>query len=63
MILEASKSDLTGILNIGTERKTLYDYASQRNKFEPITIKKSGIKTPKDTSLNLERWNKFKKSI
>lgn len=60
MILEASKSDLTGILNIGTERKTLYDYAKRRNQVEQITIKKSGLQTPKDTSLNLERWNKFK---
>lgn len=60
MILEASKSDLTGILNIGTERKTMYDYASQRNKVEPITIQGSGLQTPKDTSLNLERWKKFK---
>jgi len=60
MILEASKSDLTGILNIGTDRKTIYDYATQRNKVEPITIQGSGLQTPKDTSLNLERWKKFK---
>lgn len=60
MILEASKSDLTGILNIGTDSKSMYNYARQRNQVEPIWIEDSKFKTPKDTSLNLERWKKFK---
>lgn len=60
MILEASKSDLTGILNIGTDSKSMYNYARQRNQVEPIWIEDSKFKTPRDTSLNLERWKKFK---
>lgn len=60
MILEASKSDLTGILNIGTDSKSMYNYARQRNQVEPICIEDSKFKTPRDTSLNLERWKKFK---
>jgi dTDP-4-dehydrorhamnose reductase len=63
MILEAAKSDMTGVLNIGTDRKTIYEYAIKRNEVEPTTIEESGIKTPKDTSLNLSRWKRFKKSI
>lgn len=63
MVLEASKSNLTGILNIGTKRKTMYDYASQRNQVEPMWVEESGVNTPKDSSLNLSRWERFKKSI
>jgi dTDP-4-dehydrorhamnose reductase len=63
MILDASKSNLTGILNIGTKRKTMYDYAIQRNQVEPMCVEESGINTPKDSSLNLSRWERFKKSI
>lgn len=63
MVLEASKSNLTGILNIGTKRKTMYDYASQRNQVEPMWLEESGVNTPKDSSLNLSKWERFKKSI
>ena len=63
MILEASKSNLTGILNIGTKRKTMYDYASKRNQVDPMWLEESGINSPKDSSLNLSRWERFKKSI
>lgn len=35
MILKAVKSEITGVLNIGTESKTMYEYAQRRNKIKP----------------------------
>jgi dTDP-4-dehydrorhamnose reductase len=62
MILEASKSDLTGIINIGTEKKTMLAYSRKRNpdvKGKPLTDSSS----PRDSSLNLNKWKSFQKSI
>ena len=62
MILEASKSDLTGIINIGTEKKSMLDYARRRNPDitgKPLTDNSS----PRDSSLNLTKWKSFHKSI
>jgi dTDP-4-dehydrorhamnose reductase len=62
MILEASKSDLTGIINIGTEKKTILDYARRRNPNitgKPLTDNSS----PKNSSLNISKWKSFHKSI
>lgn len=60
LILEASLSPITGILNIGTERKTLYDYASQRTEVEGIRIQDTNHFTPYDTSINLQKWMDYK---
>lgn len=63
LILEATLSPLTGILNIGTERKTLYDYASRRNQnVKTVKLEDTNFFTPKDTSLNLQRWIDYKSS-
>ena len=61
MILQASKSDLTGVINIGTESKTIYEFANRRNtvKGKPLTDNSS----PRDSSLNLTKWKAFQKSI
>lgn len=61
MILQAAQSELQGILNIGTEKKTIFDFASQRNevKGKPLTDNSS----PRDSSLNLDKWKAFQKSI
>jgi dTDP-4-dehydrorhamnose reductase len=62
MILEASKSDMTGIINIGTEKKTMLNYARRRNPDitgKPLTDNSS----PKDSSLNLDKWKSFHKTI
>lgn len=61
MILQASKSGLTGIINIGTEKKTMLNYARRRNpdvKAKPLTDNLS----PRDSSLNLTKWKSFQKS-
>lgn len=61
MIMEAALSDLTGVLNIGTDKKTLFEYAKERNpNVLPIKIADSGFSSPKDTSLNLQKWTDFK---
>ena len=61
MILQAAKSDLQGVINIGTEKKTIFDYANRRNevKGKPLTDNLS----PRDSSLNLSKWKAYQKSI
>ena len=54
MILHASHSNTQGILNIGTERKTLYEYALTRNP----NITKLNTKY-KDYSLNTTKYNEI----
>jgi dTDP-4-dehydrorhamnose reductase/SAM-dependent methyltransferase len=57
MILEATKSPLTGVLNLGTERKSLYDFAHKINKdVMPVRLEDTSFITPYDTSLNLQKW-------
>lgn len=60
MILEAAMSPLTGVLNLGTERKTLFDHASQRSEVKPVKIAETNYNTPYDTSLNLQKWMDYK---
>jgi dTDP-4-dehydrorhamnose reductase len=36
MILKSALSNITGILNIGTEAKSVYEYVQKRNKTNPI---------------------------
>lgn len=61
LIYEAAVSPLTGVLNIGTERKTLYDYASRRNEgVMPVKLSETNFFTPYDTSLNLQKWMDYK---
>jgi dTDP-4-dehydrorhamnose reductase len=62
MILDASKSNLTGIINIGTEKKTMLNYARRRNPDitgKPLTDNSS----PRDSSLNLSKWKSFQSNI
>jgi dTDP-4-dehydrorhamnose reductase len=61
MIYEAAISPLTGILNLGTERKTLYDYAKEKNQdVLPVKIANGIHHTPVDTSFNLQKWIDYK---
>lgn len=61
MIYEAAISPLTGILNLGTERKTLFDYAKLRNSnVQPVRLSDTSFSTPYDTSLNLQKWLNYK---
>jgi len=60
MIYEASISSLIGIINIGTDRKTLYDYASKKSEVQGVSVSETYHSTPIDTSLNLQRWINYK---
>ena len=60
MIYEAIISPLTGVLNLGTERKTLFEHAIERNKkVAPVKLSETSFFTPYDTSLNLQRWMNY----
>ena len=54
MILKATKSNITGTLNIGTNPKTVFEYASKRNKIQPI--EKTTIN---NFSLNINKYEKL----
>lgn len=61
-ILEAARSPLTGVLNIGGPKRSLCEYAKERNpEVRELRLEQSGFDTPKDTSLNLDRWHRYKK--
>jgi len=61
LIYEASMSPLTGVLNLGTERKTVYQHANERNKnVKPIKVSDRNYITPYDNSLNLQKWIDYK---
>lgn len=54
MILESAKSNITGILNIGTQSKTVYEYAAERNLINPVEKQYSA-----NFSLNTDRYEKL----
>lgn len=57
MILKASKSSITGILNIGTVRKNMFEYASKLDKNVKKAIRNEFTNsTPFDTSLDLSKY-------
>ena len=55
MIIEAVESNMTGVINIGTERKNLYDWAKERTNEVKSQIQKS----PTDFSMDLTRWEMY----
>ncbi len=59
-ILDAARSPLTGVLNLGGKRRSLYEYALERNPHvNKIERQNSAHDSPADTSLNLDRWNDY----
>jgi len=54
MIYDVSTSNLTGTINIGTERKSLFDFANRRNE-----IPKGTLPFQKDFSLDTTKYKKF----
>ena len=60
-ILEAATGPLTGVVNIGGPRRTIYDYAILRNRdIQRIDRDASGLDSPADTSLDLGCWQEHK---
>lgn len=61
MIYEAAISPITGVLNIGTERKTVFQHAQSRNaEVKPVKIEERNFITPYDNSFNLQKWMNYK---
>lgn len=60
-VLEAAESPLTGILHIGTERKSQYELAKRIDPtVKAINRAQVNVPLPKDTSLNCNRWRQYK---
>lgn len=60
-ILAAAMSPLTGIVNIGGPKRSLYAYAKERNpEVKPIQRQQSAHDSPADTSMDLSRWMNYK---
>ena len=56
MIINICKNkDFKGVINVGTKRKSIYDYATTRN----TDINKSSLHQTKDFSLNTRRYEEF----
>ena len=56
-ILKATKGTVRGVLNIGGPRRTIYDYAVERNPdVNKARLSGSSLDSPIDTSLNLKKW-------
>lgn len=56
-ILRAAVGPVTGVLNIGGPRRTIYEYAKERNpQVKKIERQQSAHNSPADTSLNLDKW-------
>jgi dTDP-4-dehydrorhamnose reductase len=60
-ILQAARSPLTGVVNIGGPRRTMFDYAISRNPdVGRISLSNDTHDSPADTSMNLGRWQAYK---
>lgn len=51
------------VLHIATERKSVYDLASRRNKVGKLSIQDVPVQLPKDVSLDTALWRTLKKEI
>ena len=59
-ILKATQGTVGGVLNIGGPRRTIYDYAVERNPdVNKASLSDSSLDSPVDTSLNLNKWEAF----
>lgn len=61
-IVPLLSSGLTGTIHLGSERRTVMDYAKSLNSEKEIgnlSINDVSFKVPKDTSLNREKYNKL----
>lgn len=60
-VLQATNSELTGILHIGTERKSQFELARRIDpSVRPKILKEVDLPLARDTSLDCSRWNAYK---
>jgi len=64
-IIFAINSGISGIINIGTERKSVYELAAQENPNVSPASKHDvrGVKLPDDISMNINKLNALKKNM
>jgi dTDP-4-dehydrorhamnose reductase len=63
LIYDAALSPLLGVVNLGTDRKTLFDHANERNdRVKGVKIEDTPFATPYDTSLNTQKWINYRTS-
>lgn len=56
-VLKAATGRIRGVLNIGAARRTIYEYAVERNPgVNKINLAESSLDSPTDTSMNLDKW-------
>ncbi len=56
-VLKAATGQVRGVLNIGGPRRTIYEYAVERNpNVNKVNLGGSSLDSPTDTSLNLDKW-------
>lgn len=61
-IVKLLETNTTGLIHIGGNRQTVFEYAKSLDPFKnilPISIKEINFKIPKDTSLNTEQYNQI----
>lgn len=57
-ILRAALGPITGVLNVGGPRRTIYEYAKERNPdVKKIERAQAAHDSPADSSLNLDQWS------
>jgi dTDP-4-dehydrorhamnose reductase len=52
--------ELPDIINIGTGRKSTFSLANESKQVIPITVSSVGVRLPRDTSLDLTKWQMLK---
>lgn len=62
-IIALAYSKLTGIINVGGEKMSMYDFVKQYQDIEPISLSDiRDVKIPRDVSLNTTKWKTFLKT-
>lgn len=57
IVLELAISATTGVMNVGDEPRSMFDYArATRPDVMPVTLAELDRPVPKDTSLKLDKW-------
>lgn len=54
---------VSGILHVGTGRKSIYELAAQSRDVRPISRSQLGVRLPRDTSLDLSRWKEVRDRV
>jgi dTDP-4-dehydrorhamnose reductase len=60
-LLQLACGDLTGVVNVGSEPRSLFDYAREtRPDVVPVKLSDLSEPVPADTSLDLSRWKAYR---